>query len=300
MTVASEISKLGSNLTNAYTAISNKGGTLPASQNYDNLATSINSIESVNSANFIDVFLSSNSEVNGVITLTYNNNSEIITKSSKILNIPVGTTLTFTWTENTRSISSFNYYFNNMDSVNYNSSSSFTITLANNVKSIILYTATASVCCIPYYTNIKYANGIEHFADEVQVGDILLGYNEITNEFVPTTVLNITEVLRKDLIRVRTKNHTLDLTVDHPILSDNGWTSYDPELTNRTYSDITIPLGNKLSTNMRLLVENGDYEQIISIEEKILDNNIVTYTYDVTDGIDTYITNGFISHNHGG
>ena len=44
MTIASEITKLNTNLEAAYTAVDSKGGTLPASQNFDNLATAVNSI----------------------------------------------------------------------------------------------------------------------------------------------------------------------------------------------------------------------------------------------------------------
>ena len=46
MTIASEITKLNTNLTNSYSAVSNKGGTLPQAQNFDNLATAISSIPS--------------------------------------------------------------------------------------------------------------------------------------------------------------------------------------------------------------------------------------------------------------
>lgn len=46
MTIASEITKLQTNLANAYTSVSNKGGTLPASQNFDNLPSAIDSIQS--------------------------------------------------------------------------------------------------------------------------------------------------------------------------------------------------------------------------------------------------------------
>ena len=45
MTIASEITKLNTNLENSYTACNNKGATIPASQNFDNLATCINSID---------------------------------------------------------------------------------------------------------------------------------------------------------------------------------------------------------------------------------------------------------------
>lgn len=44
MSIASEITKLNTNLTASYTACSNKGATLPASQNFDNLASTISAI----------------------------------------------------------------------------------------------------------------------------------------------------------------------------------------------------------------------------------------------------------------
>lgn len=46
MTISNELTKLNTNLANSYTAVSNKGGTIPASQNFDNLATAIDSIPS--------------------------------------------------------------------------------------------------------------------------------------------------------------------------------------------------------------------------------------------------------------
>lgn len=45
MTIASEITKLNTNLTNSYTACQSKGATMPANQNFDNLATCIGSIQ---------------------------------------------------------------------------------------------------------------------------------------------------------------------------------------------------------------------------------------------------------------
>lgn len=44
MTIASELLKLQNNLDNSYTACQNKGATLPASQNFDNLASTISAI----------------------------------------------------------------------------------------------------------------------------------------------------------------------------------------------------------------------------------------------------------------
>ena len=69
MTIASEITKLNTNLTNAYTAVSNKGGTLPATQNLTNLATAISSIPSGGSA---PILITKNITQNG----TYNASSD--------------------------------------------------------------------------------------------------------------------------------------------------------------------------------------------------------------------------------
>lgn len=46
MSIASEITRINTNIENAYTSVSNKGGTLPATQNSNNLATAITSIPS--------------------------------------------------------------------------------------------------------------------------------------------------------------------------------------------------------------------------------------------------------------
>ena len=45
MTIASEITKLQNNLSDSYTACQGKGATIPANQNFDNLATCINTIQ---------------------------------------------------------------------------------------------------------------------------------------------------------------------------------------------------------------------------------------------------------------
>ena len=44
MSISNEIQKLQTNLTNSYEACSDKGATMPASQNFDNLADCIDSI----------------------------------------------------------------------------------------------------------------------------------------------------------------------------------------------------------------------------------------------------------------
>ena len=172
----------------------------------------------------------------------------------------------------------------------------YTITRSNGQVTV---TPNSTGCCVPYYTEIKYADNTTKQADEVKVGDKLIGYNINSQTFEEIEVLKITEILRNDLLRITTKsNKTLDLSVDHPLLSEDGWASLNPELTNSVYSDVTISEENKLRIGMKLLTEDG-YDEIIKLDLLPQNELIKTYTYDVTNGIDTYITNGFISHNHG-
>ena len=171
----------------------------------------------------------------------------------------------------------------------------YTITRSNGQVTV---TPNSTACCVPYYTEIKYADNTIKQADKVKVGDKLIGYNINSQTFEEIEVLKVTEILRNDLLRITTKsNKTLDLSVDHPLLSEDGWASLNPELTNRVYSDVSIPEDNKLRIGMKLLTEDG-YDEIIKIDLLPQNELIKTYTYDVTNGIDTYITNGFISHNH--
>lgn len=53
MSVASEITRIQNNIASAYTAVNNKGGTLPATQNSANLATAINSISGGGSSSIL-------------------------------------------------------------------------------------------------------------------------------------------------------------------------------------------------------------------------------------------------------
>lgn len=56
MTIASEITRIQTNIANAYTEISNKGGTLPATEDSDNLATAIGTITGGSGQDVIEAY----------------------------------------------------------------------------------------------------------------------------------------------------------------------------------------------------------------------------------------------------
>ena len=55
MSIASEITRINNNIANAYSKVSEKGGTLPITQNSANLASAINSIQTGGSSNVLVV-----------------------------------------------------------------------------------------------------------------------------------------------------------------------------------------------------------------------------------------------------
>lgn len=64
MTIASEITRINNNIASAYTAVNNKGGTLPATQNSANLATAIDSIPSGSTPTLITKTITQNGTYN--------------------------------------------------------------------------------------------------------------------------------------------------------------------------------------------------------------------------------------------
>lgn len=68
MTIASEIQTLQTNLSNSYSAVSAKGGSLPTTQSFNNLATAISSIPSGSSTNGWKELPSYFVDVNGAVT----------------------------------------------------------------------------------------------------------------------------------------------------------------------------------------------------------------------------------------
>lgn len=74
MTIASELTKLQNNLSDSYTAVSNKGGTIPQNQCFDNLPTAINSI----TTGIIP---------SGTINITTNNTYDVTNYASAVVNV---------------------------------------------------------------------------------------------------------------------------------------------------------------------------------------------------------------------
>lgn len=152
-----------------------------------------------------------------------------------------------------------------------------------------------SVCCVPSYSQILYPNNLTKSAEDVKIGDIILGYNESNNTYQEVEVLDIIHKNRPDLCKVIFEDDTyLELTPDHPILTNIGWCAYKPE-TSTAYE--SMGLIHQLESNQQVLQLNGEYKQIKDIEYNMLEQPIDVYTFNTTEGIDTYIAENCVVHN---
>lgn len=149
-------------------------------------------------------------------------------------------------------------------------------------------------CCVPYYSQILYPNNITKSAEDVKVGDIIMGYNELTNTYQETEVLNITSLKRNNIHRITfVDNTTIDITTDHPLLTETGWKAIKPNLYG-AYKDVKDL--QQLLVSDKILQYNGEFKQISDIS--LLTNDIMdVYTFNTTEGIDTYIAENCVVHN---
>jgi hypothetical protein len=151
------------------------------------------------------------------------------------------------------------------------------------------------VCCVPYYSQILYPNDLTKSAEDVKVGDIIMGYNESTNVYNQVEVLNAIKKSRNDLCKVIFEDDTyMELTPDHPILTNIGWCAYKPE-TSTAYE--SMGLIHQLESTQQVLQLNGEYKQIKELQMNYLEQPIDVYTFNTTEGIDTFIAENCVVHN---
>lgn len=190
------------------------------------------------------------------------------------------------------------YYFNGeyYEATTSTGGTTHTITEYNNTITD-LYIAS---CCVPYYSQILYADSTTKSAEDVRVGDILLGYKENTSEFVNVKVLDVIKTHRKDLCKIEFDDDTfMELTPEHPILTTSGWCVYDVSIRSAYSESIAL---KTLEVGMQVLQTNYVSKTIKNIQLVILDNKMDTYTFNTSEGVDTYIAEGCVVHNvcHGG
>ena len=149
--------------------------------------------------------------------------------------------------------------------------------------------------CFISGTKVLMANGIEKNIEEINVGDLVLSYNEITNVVEEREVTEVNSPIHDDLVKYILSDDTeIISTFDHPFYV-NGLklASYKPKWTNERY-DIPLEV-TQINIGDKLTKPNREILEIISITE-LERINTQTHIISVADNQNFY-ANGVLVHN---
>jgi hypothetical protein len=163
---------------------------------------------------------------------------------------------------------------------------------ANN---ILVHNYRPPATCFIAGTKVTMEDGSEKNIEDVELGDVVLSFNEETQIIEPKKVINLNSPIHNDLIQYTlSSGTTITSTFDHPYYV-NGLelASYKPELTNSRY-DIGRNV-NQIKVGDVVRFKDGGFHSIDNIEELPL---VDTQTYIVTvEDNHNFYANGILVHN---
>lgn len=147
-------------------------------------------------------------------------------------------------------------------------------------------------CCVDGETEITMADGTTKKAKDVQIGDEVMSFNELTKTFEKTTIEATITPYRSRIIEITFEDGTtLKITDDHPMLSARGWICYDPEFGQSSYSSLGIS-DEAVRVGDEIVSENGT-KTIASINVIEFEEPTLVYTFKLANG-QAFIANGNI------
>ena len=132
-------------------------------------------------------------------------------------------------------------------------------------------------------------DGTTKSIENVQIGEMVYGYNGEINEVVDTHQFEAEDRV------IYTINEQLELTESHPVLTSAGWKSFNVEATLEIHPEMDVSelaAGNKLVKYSEQLETHEDKLRSINRREEF----VAVYNLDV-DGDDTFVVNNFVVHN---
>ena len=132
--------------------------------------------------------------------------------------------------------------------------------------------------------------------EDIEVGDIVKSWNEITNKVENSKVVKLIQPVHDDMLIIRFSNGVVnENTFDHPYyVRDKGWCSYKPEWTMERY-DIgqigQLEVGDICYHN-----NDGELEEIKLSHIKEEFGEVQTYIFKVKTN-NTFFANGILTHN---
>ena len=143
--------------------------------------------------------------------------------------------------------------------------------------------------CFVSGTLVTMGDGAQEVIQDIEVGDIVKSWNEITNKVENSKVVKLIQPVHDDMLIIRFSNGVVnENTFDHPYyVKDKGWCSYSPNLTKERYDINTesLEIGDVCYFN-----NNGELAYSGAIDDNPKDAKKVKRNY-LADAINA-ISNG--------
>ncbi|MBL4703729.1 MAG: hypothetical protein JKY54_04360, partial [Flavobacteriales bacterium] len=161
---------------------------------------------------------------------------------------------------------------------------------AATVAGDVIAGVTSVISCFVAGTKVTMSDGSIRNIEDVQIGDKLLGMDG---------VMNTVEAFDRPVLGSR-KLYSINegpyfVTAEHPLLTTEGWKSFDPKATALENPDLTV---QSLQIGDVLVLEN-ELEEIRTINTKEDESNTQLYNFKLT-GNNTYYADSYTAHNKGG
>jgi len=125
--------------------------------------------------------------------------------------------------------------------------------------------------------------------DELKRGDKVLTFDMDRGICKTTTIKRILEVYHEDIFALTINGAIINVTSDHPFLTENGWASLEPEKTMERYGYDNV---TRLTSSSKLKSIDGDHKSIQDIQQ--LPSGQLTYTLEsLTEG-SNFIVHGLV------
>jgi len=155
--------------------------------------------------------------------------------------------------------------------------------------------------CVVASTLISVPGGGEIKVEDVQVGDIVLSYNEVSEQVEGKRVLGIDAPLVDRYITLNLQSGTsLGITTSQPVYvrkpgSGIGWASYCPSRSRKSHPYLRRLL--KMSAGDFVLTKSGEWDQISSVSEYPGQKQV--YNLWAVEDNRNYFADGVLLHNKG-
>lgn len=149
--------------------------------------------------------------------------------------------------------------------------------------------------CFPAGTGVDMEGGQSKNIEDVEVGDRVVSQDEQGNKSV-STVTKLDQPVRDHMCQINyTDGKTLRLTDEHPLYTEDGWKSINPDSTYKDVPDLPV---TALQKGDKVAKSDGGEAEVDYFG--CWSESVQTYNLILDGGVNTYFADGYLAHNKDG